>query len=203
LESSVDAIRAHFEGRISHLESLLQVRTEVTSAQVAKQSLQEAYAGRNGHGTAQPASSREGTYIDVDASSDGHSVFPRASGTAEGQFDIENAALSLEVLAGGGGALTDEEQVELKPFIPGATASKEQFAATSIIIRDFTNGIEGNPRLPYLAYHNRQTMVEQVLAYLQSDYRIQPLIDFYFDTIGFVFHVSKQNSSYARAAMRM
>ena len=192
LESSVDAIRAHFEGRIAHLESILKVQASTTSAQVAKQSIQEAYAGRNGQNTAHPES-REGTYIDVDASSDSRAAFASGSGQnrSDGQFDIETAALSLEVMAGGGGPLVDDEQPDLKPFIPGLSASKEQFAATSIIIRDFDNGIEGNPRLSFLAYQGRQTVVEQVLAYLQSSYRTQPLVDWYFQTIGWVFQVSR------------
>lgn len=169
------------------------MQATVTSAQVAKQAVHDAYGNRNGNGPAYDLS-REGTYLDPDNSTEHRNFASNTKANTsrnDDHFDIENAALSLEVMAGGGGGLADDEEpVDLKPFIPGLNETKEQFSASSIVITDFDNGIEGNPRLPYLAYSSRANLVEQIIAYVQGSHRTLPLINLYFDTIGFVFNVS-------------
>lgn len=86
----------------------------------------------------------------------------------------------------------DEDEVELKPWIPGLSETREQFAAQSIIVREFDNGIEGNPRLPYLAYNGRSNLVEQVIAFAQGSHRTQPIVDMFYETIGLVFQVIRR-----------
>lgn len=98
---------------------------------------------------------------------DGH---PAAAAPAIGfalDGDVERAAMSLEVMAGGDGSGVIQD---VKPVIQGimSEATLEAFSANSILALDDAEGYPRNPRLPLLSYFSRDTLVEQFLGYVQT-----------------------------------
>jgi hypothetical protein len=155
-QKTAEALREHFEARLARIEAVLSINPASNSADVVRQA-EEHPAMDDAHGS-------------CSSSAPYYSLQPAAAGIAPGftlDGDVEQAAMSLEVMAGGDGSGVIQD---VKPIIQGLTseATLEAFAARSILVLDDAEVFLGNPRLPLLSYFSRDTLVEQFLSYIQT-----------------------------------
>lgn len=150
----MDKLRAHFEGRIEHLETLLKVEASVKSQQVVKEALGEAYSHGSMQGSASAGNNESSMFLEGSESPEPSPSLDEAAG----------AAFALEVLAGGDNGM--DTPSETKPF--SQILAPEEFAKTSILATDTNARLEGNARIPLLGFLNRRNITDSILACLQS-----------------------------------
>lgn len=144
LDSVLESIRQNVEHRISHLEGLLSVQGVTTSAIAAQRALVDAYT----------------------AGFDPTSHYPIPIDDSPEHLDeAEDAAMALEVMAGG---YETQGDPDLKPADHLERKSLEDFAAESLIYRDFDNGLENNVKMPLLATLSRRHLVDSFLGLMKS-----------------------------------
>lgn len=177
-QRTAEALREHFESRLARVEAVLNISSASNSADVVHQAEEQLFAD------SQPRGRRTSLPCESTAPERASSLGAQSS-TLDG-LDIEQAAMSLEIMAGGDGtgAIQDVKPV----FQDTSDAALNTFAANSILALDSAEfGFEDNPRLPLLAYFNRATMVEQVIQYLNYKDRCKEIIAYYFETLGWIF----------------
>lgn len=160
-----NSLRDHFEARIGHLESLLNVQAAESSDHVVKRALADAYAAGaigsslNGQGATTSSShpfDTSSSYYYKESES------PEASQSGD---EAAGAAFALEVLAGGDQPVPNDEKSKaaILPLL-----SLEEFARTSVLAQDSNSRLEGNSRIPLLGFLNRRNITDSILACLQT-----------------------------------
>ena len=157
LETVVDSIRENLESRLAHLETLLNVQGTTPSDVAAKKALQDTFQAGIPNSNQPPAH----PHTNGQASSSTQRLGPANAQTDE----AERAAMALEVLAGGDEVST---VLDVKPrFLPD-TRTHAEWAAESLIWRDFPEPYVYNPRLPLLVGISRATVVDTFLGYVRT-----------------------------------
>jgi hypothetical protein len=149
LETVVDSIRENLESRLARLEGLLNVQGTISSDVAAKKALQETLQA----GITQRTPPQDSAPV-------------QRLGPANIQTDeAERAAMALEVLAGGDEVST---VLDVKPRILPDTRPYAEWAAQSLIWRDFPEPYVRNPRMPLLVGISRAAVVDTFLGYVRS-----------------------------------
>lgn len=150
LENVQESIRANLEGRVAHLEALMNVTAVVTSENEARRARLESYshaASTNG------ADTHEGS----------NSASPMEAGD-----EAEHAAYALEVLAGGDGTKPLRDAL---PMPQHQSISLEEFAYHSIILREDPKPMKTiYARIPLSAPPSRRVHVESLMMLLGNLY---------------------------------
>ncbi|KAK9898882.1 hypothetical protein P389DRAFT_167560 [Cystobasidium minutum MCA 4210] len=195
LDSVLDSLRGHFEGRLSHLERLLNVQSSESSSEVVKRALAEAFAagalsGGSGSGSVHDGASTatgglNNAYTADQSFKSSYSGSPEPSQSGD---EAAGAAFALEVLAGGDQpSLLGNENKRTPASITHPLLPLEEFAKTSILAADSNARLEGNSRIPLLGFLNRRNITDSILACLQTKEQPLKLLDYFFGTTGWIY----------------
>lgn len=165
LDSVLDAVRAHFEGRIRNLESINRVSCPTDSEAIFTQAKLDSYLAGNGGGNVNPDSS-------VQCEPDSREASPAigaagASAAGAGLFgdEAETAAIALEVLAGGN---ETRSYINVRPDLEADTRPVDVFLADSLVWRDFKGSFDNIQSMPFLSFLSRRTVVDSFLTLVKN-----------------------------------
>lgn len=161
-------MRGHFEGRLAHLESLLNVQSPESSNEVVKRALADAFAA-GALGNSNTNSNNNNDNASTNNANQSYKSYSDSPEPSQSGDEAAGAAFALEVLAGGDqpAGIVDVDSKTIPPTF-GKLLPLEEFAKTSILAADSNARLEGNSRIPLLGFLNRRNITDSILACLQT-----------------------------------